>query len=236
MSIKKTILISLALGCGFISCKQKNKTVFSNQKILTTDNENSTSLEDVKNLPYFNTSDFTPTWTSNNDKVKKFHKISAFKFINQLGEEITNNTFKGSIYIANFFFTSCPSICIKLTSNMHQLQEMYSNDNEIKLLSHSVYPSFDTVDVLNEYAKRHNIDSKKWHLVTGEKEKIYKMAREAYFADDVFKTTNDESRFIHTENLILVDKKGHIRGVYKGTSPKEILRIQRHIEILKKEN
>jgi len=102
---------------------------------------------------------------------------------------------------------------------MHKLQEIYKDDDDIKLLSHSVYPSFDTVEVLKDYGERHNVIP----------------IREAYFADDVFKDTNDESRFVHTENLILIDKKGHIRGVYKGTLPEEVLRIQRHINILKLE-
>jgi len=226
MWIKK-IIVTVSLVSFFLSCKQKTEKIISGREIIST--------KKVTNLPYYNTPDFTPTWLSENDKPEKLHKIPMFSFTNQLGNKITNNTFEGSIYVANFFFTSCPNICIKLTNNMHKLQEIYKDDDDIKLLSHSVYPSFDTVEVLKDYGERHNVIPQKWHLVTGKKEIIYKMIREAYFADDVFKDTNDESRFVHTENLILIDKKGHIRGVYKGTLPEEVLRIQRHINILKLE-
>ncbi|KZS42425.1 electron transporter [Aquimarina aggregata] len=217
MLIKKISILIIFLGSFFISCKQETTTK-------------------IDKLPYYNTSDFTPTWLSSEDELKKFHKIPNFKFTNQLGNEVTNTNFKGYIYVANFFFTTCPSICIKLTNNMHMLQDIYSKDEEIKLISHTVFPSYDTVEVLKEYGDLRDVNPKKWHLVTGEKEKIYKLAREAYFADEIYNETNDENGFIHTENLILVDKDGHIRGVYKGTLPEEIKRIERHIEILKKES
>lgn len=212
-----------------ISCKQHSET---DQGVETSIKINTQKID---KLPYFNTPDFAPSWESNTDKLEGFHKIPEFNFKNQLGNEITNNTLKGSIYVANFFFTSCPNVCLQLTNNMHELQEIYADDDTIKLLSHTVMPSVDTIEVLKEYGEIHNIDPKKWYLVTGEKEKIYDLAREAYFADDLYKQTNDKNRFVHTENLMLVDKKGHIRGVYKGTQPDEIKRINRHIEILKKE-
>jgi len=223
------IIVGVFMGICLVSCKQHsatNKEAESDIKINT---------QKVNKLPYFNTPDFAPSWESNTDKLEGFHKIPSFNFKNQLGNEITNKTLEGSIYVANFFFTSCPNICLQLTSNMRELQELYADDDSIKLLSHTVMPSVDTIEVLKEYGELQNIDPKKWFLVTGEKEKIYDLAREAYFADDLYKQTNDKNRFVHTENLMLVDKKGHIRGVYKGTQPEEIKRISRHIEILKKE-
>jgi len=230
MWIKK-IIVLLSIGSCFLSCKQ----AIESQESMKSTETAATSIKKVEKLPFYNNPDFTPTWLSNDDELENFHRISDFNFKSQLGNEITNNTLKGYIYVAGFFFTSCSSICIDLTKNMHTLQEIYSDDDEIKLISHSVYPKVDTVEVLKEYGERHNIDPKKWYLVTGKKEKIYKLVREAYFADDVFKDTNDKSRFVHTENLILVDKNGHIRGVYKGTLPIEMKRIQRHIKILKRE-
>ncbi|WP_246615998.1 SCO family protein [Aquimarina litoralis] len=189
----------------------------------------------VDKLPYYNTSDFTPSWLPTDNELKKFHKIPDFKFKNQLGEEITYNDLRGHIYVANFFFTTCPSICAQLTSNMHILQDVYAKNDEIKFISHSVFPSYDTVEVLQKYGELHDVNPKKWYLVTGDEKEIYNLAREAYFADETYKQTNDKNGFVHTENLILIDKQGHIRGVYKGTSYQEIERIQRHIEILKRE-
>ena len=184
----------------------------------------------VDTLPYFNSAEFTPEWD-----VKR-HKIPSFSLINQNGETVTNSTYEGKIYIADFFFTTCPGICPKLTKNMGVIQDLYLEDNEVMLLSHSVMPWVDTVDKLRQYAHDNSVDSKKWNLVTGNQDDIYNLARTGYFADEDFTKTGDENEFIHTENFILVDKQGYIRGVYNGTIDLEIKRLQRHIDILKKEN
>ncbi|WP_179334475.1 SCO family protein [Winogradskyella costae] len=190
-------------------------------------------IEDIQvsatNLPYFESPDFTPKW----EKVK--HKIPDFSFINQNGINITNATYKGKIYIADFFFTTCPGICPKLTKNMNILQELYKENDDILLLSHSVMPWVDSVDKLETYALNNNVDSKKWNLVTGDKDQLYAIARNGYFADEDFKKTLDESEFIHTENFILVDKEGYIRGVYNGTIELDLQRLIRHIKLLEKE-
>ncbi|TYA92270.1 SCO family protein [Seonamhaeicola marinus] len=183
----------------------------------------------VNTLPYFNSADFTPSW----DKPE--HKIPAFAFTNQNGETITNTTFANKIYITDFFFTSCPGICPKLTKSMEAIQETYKNDSDIMMLSHTVMPWRDSVPVLKDYAVKHNVNDAKWHLVTGNKKALYAIARNGYFADEDFVKTQDESNFIHTENFILVDKKGFIRGVYNGTLPIDVERLKRHINILKKE-
>jgi protein SCO1/2 len=184
---------------------------------------------EITQLPYFNSPDFTPQWT------KGTHKIPHFSFTNQNGETVTNATYQDKIYVADFFFATCPGICPKLTKNMNSIQESYKNDANIMLLSHSVMPWHDTVEVLAEYAKNNTVKSSKWNLVTGDKEEIYNIARNGYFADEDFIKTQDESDFIHTENFILVDKEGYIRGVYNGTLEIDVLRLMRHIEILKNE-
>jgi len=180
-------------------------------------------------LPYFGTADFTPQW----EKVQ--HRIPDFSFFNQNGEKVSNANYTGKIYIADFFFTSCPGICPKLTKHMGELQEIYRNDPEVVLLSHSVMPWYDTVEVLKEYAEENGVDDSTWDLVTGEQSAIYKIAREGYFADEDFAKTQVESKFIHTENFILVDSEGYIRGVYNGTLEMELARLKRHIALLKKE-
>ncbi|MEM9141782.1 MAG: SCO family protein [Bacteroidota bacterium] len=184
---------------------------------------------EVEKLPYFNSAQFTPEWE------KRIHKIPGFSFTNQLGEEVTQRTFNGKIYVANFFFTVCPGICPKLTKNMGLLQKKYKNDPDILLISHSVMPWMDTVDRLSAYAMENAITLPQWHLVTGNRDSIYRMARKGYFADyEVIENTEAED-FIHTENFVLVDREGHIRGVYNGTLELEVKRLIRHIEILKKE-
>ncbi len=119
---------------------------------------------------------------------------------------------------------------------MNRLQEVFRNDPDVLLLSHTVMPWKDSVPVLKEYAIENGIDAKKWNLVTGDKDEIYDIARTAYFADEDFVKTQDENAFIHTENFILIDKKGRIRGVYNGTLEIETERILRHIKLLKKED
>lgn len=185
--------------------------------------------QQVERLPYFNSADFTPEWE------KGTHKIPQFSFINQNGEHITNSTFKGKIYVTDFFFTTCPGICPKLEKSMSSLQDTYKNDNDVLLLSHTVMPWVDTVEKLKSYSKKNKIDYKKWHLVTGNKDAIYSIARHGYFADEDFTKTKNEDEFIHTENFVLVDKQGYIRGVYNGTIALDLKRLKRHIDILKKE-
>lgn len=198
---------------------------------------NSETVNKETTLPFFNSADFTPQWISEKSKIyDSIHKIPSFEFVNQLGEKITNTTYEGKIYIADFFFTSCPGICPRLAKNMRKLQEAFKDDDDVMLLSHSVTPVKDSVPVLYSYAIENKVDAKKWNLVTGDKKVIYEIARKAYFADEDFVKTQDEDAFIHTENFILIDQKGRIRGVYNGTLAIETDRILRHIKLLKKES
>ena len=187
-------------------------------------------------LPVFNPSDFNPELVdiSLQNEVNG-HKVADFELFNQNGEKITQQNYENKIYVADFFFTSCPGICPKLTKNMASIQEAYKNDNDIMLLSHTVMPWRDSVPLLKDYAIKNNVLDNKWNLVTGDKDEIYQIARTGYFADEDFTKTQDESNFIHTENFVLVDKQGYIRGVYNGTLALDIQRLKRHIEILKKE-
>jgi len=227
---RKAGILTLLLATSLISCKNKSE---QSEQVISNNKKN--EMSKVDKLPYFNTPDFAPTWSSEINELKELHKIPNFSFTNQLGKQVTNASLEGKIYVANFFFTSCPDVCIKLTKSMYELQDIYTGDDAIRLISHSVMPSVDTIEVLKEYGERHNINPDKWDLVTGDKEKTYALAREAYFADDLYKETKDKNRFVHTENLILIDKNSHIRGVYNGTLPEEVQRIKRHIALLKKE-
>ena len=166
--------------------------------------------------------------------ISKYHKISDFELINQNGKTITQEYYKNKIYVADFFFTTCQSICPIMTKNMLDLQNELKNDKEILLLSHTVMPEIDSVQQLKKYAIENNIDEKKWNLVTGDKKQIYDLARKSYLA--VEDSEFGDFDMIHTENFMLIDKERQIRGFYDGTNKEEIKRLLSDIEILKKIN
>ena len=163
--------------------------------------------------------------------VSKYHKISDFSLINQNGDTITEKFYKGKIYVADFFFTTCQDICPIMTRNMHVLQEKLKNDGEILLLSHTVMPEVDNVEALKKYSIDYNVNDNQWNLVTGDKEQIYNLARKSYLAaEDVEFKKHD---LIHTENFVLIDKESQIRGFYDGTKIDEINLLLDDLKILK---
>ena len=165
---------------------------------------------------------------------KKYHTIADFSLINQNGKKITQEDYENKIYVADFFFTTCPSICPIMSDNMALIQKEILNENDVLLLSHSVTPQIDSVSQLKKYALEKGVNDKKWNLVTGDKKQIYELARKSYFA---VKTDGDGGPYdmIHTENFILVDKEKRIRGFYDGTNDKEIQKLLKDINILRAE-
>jgi protein SCO1/2 len=164
--------------------------------------------------------------------VKKYHTIADFSLTNQNGITITQSDYKGKIYIADFFFTTCPTICPIMTKNMAVIQEHISYDDDVLLLSHSVTPVIDSVAQLKKYALEKGVNDAKWNLVTGDKKQIYQLARKSYLA---VKSDGDGGPFdmIHTENFILVDKERRIRGFYDGTKTGDIEKLLKDLDILK---
>lgn len=162
---------------------------------------------------------------------KKFHSIADFSLTNQNGKTITQNNFGGKIYVADFFFTTCPTICIAMTENLLKVQEKIKNNPNVMLLSHSVTPEIDSIAQLKKYALEKGVIDQKWHLVTGEKKVIYELARKSYLA---VKEDGDGGDFdmIHTENFILIDPQRRVRGFYDGTDLEEIKRLLEELEIL----
>lgn len=217
----RQLLLYGMIALLFASC-QKKKPVRMNEEI---------------SLPYYIEETWTPEWIDEGDeRYSSIPMIADFEFTNQDGKVINNDTFTGKIYVTNFFFTICPSVCPKMTKNLDLIQERFLNDERVKILSHSVMPWVDSVATLKEYALRNEIDSKIWHLVTGDKRELYTMARESYFADEGFgKTVTSDEDFLHTENIMLVDQKRRLRGVYNGTLPLEMKRMIEDIETLLKE-
>lgn len=166
--------------------------------------------------------------------IQKNHTIADFKLINQNGETITNSNYKGKIYIADFFFTRCQTICIAMAYNMNELQEFYKNDDDIMFLSHSVTPVIDSVSVLKRYANRKGVIDGKWNVTTGPKKHIYELARKSYFAV-LDEGDGGEQDFIHTEQFVLVDKERRIRGYYDGTDKNDMEKLKKDIVLLKEE-
>lgn len=173
-----------------------------------------------KRLPIYSPSDVNPKLVDASVKhIQSNHTIANFNLINQNGEQVTNDTYKDKIYVADFFFTTCKTICIAMAYNMSELQEHYKNDKEIMFLSHSVTPVMDSVPVLKAYAETKGVIDGKWNVTTGDKKHIYELARKSYFAV-LDEGNGDENDFIHTEQFVLVDKERRIRGYYDGTEKK----------------
>lgn len=220
----KTLGLGLALLLLLLGCQEpKSKPVAPKTSRVTT-------------LPYYNEATFTPRWLSPNSyELDGFHQISDFQLLNQDGDTITPQTFAGKIYVTDFFFTTCPGICPKMTTNMALLQEEYMSDDEVFLLSHSVTPERDSVSVLKDFADFKDIKSPKWNLVTGDREEIYRLGRKDYFVEEDLGLKKESTDFLHTENFVLVDKQRHIRGIYNGLNANDISQLIADIETLKKE-
>lgn len=218
--MNKLFLNLLFVFLLILSCKNKKEALGSR----------------VDTLPYYSDASFTPKWIMpNSDALSRFHKIPAFNLTNQNGESITHETFENKIYVADFFFTTCPGICPMMTRNMHKIQEAFKTDTDILLLSHSVTPEKDSVSVLKEYALENNIQDQKWHLVTGDRKQIYTLGRQSYFVEENIGEPLGIDDFLHTENFVLVDKQKYIRGIYNGLNRTSIAQLILDIKTLQKQ-
>ncbi|WP_223154610.1 SCO family protein [Aestuariibaculum sediminum] len=202
------LIVPLLFVCQLISCKQ------------------------TKELPVYNPSDLNPEFVDVNlQNTNKNHTVSDFKLINQSGKIITQEDYKDKIYVVDFFFTGCPSICPIMTDNMVKIQNKFLNIEDVMLLSISVTPEIDSISVLKKYAHTKGVINTKWHITTGNKKHIYTLARKSYFAV-VEQGDGGLQDFIHTPNFILVDKKKQIRGIYDGTNELDIDRLEKDLLIL----
>lgn len=191
------------------------------------------ALQPVKRLPIYQPNMVNAELVDSTlQHVKKYHRIADFSLINQNGDTITQENYRNKIYVADFFFTTCPTICPIMTANLVEIQAALASDPEVLLLSHSVTPEIDSVAQLKKYAIEKGVNDAKWNLVTGDKKQIYELARKSYLAVQEY---GDGGPFdmIHTENFILVDKQRRIRGFYDGTKEEEMDRLLTDIEILK---
>jgi protein SCO1/2 len=166
----------------------------------------------------------------------KIHTIPPFSFTSQLGQKVSNKTTAGKIYVANFFFASCKNICPAMMTNLEKVQKTFKSDAGVLILSHSVTPLKDSVQALRKYADERHIDNKTWLLLTGDRDATYQLARQAYFADEAGGYGKKPDEFLHTENVVLIDTKGRIRGVYNASLAVEIDMLIEDIKRLQAEN
>ena len=193
------------------------------------------ALKPQKVLPIYNPSDVNPELVDSTIQYKsKYHTIADFSFVNQNGDTITQKNYEGKIYVADFFFTTCGSICPKMTTNLEEVQKAILNNPKVMLLSHTVFPETDSIPVLKAYAVKHGVVDSKWNLVTGDKKEIYTMARKSYLAVKLGRP-DQLYDMVHTENFVLVDQKHRVRGFYDGTDKEEIKRLLEDINFLCKE-
>ena len=201
-----SLLLIVSVGFSIISCGNSNRE-----------------------LPYIGEKEVNAKGDSVN------HSIPDFKFVNQEGDTITQDYFKGKIYITDFFFTSCPTICPVMKTQMLRIYEKFKDNPELGILSHTIDPRHDSVSVLKAYKEKLGVNTAQWQFVTGEQEKIYEIAQKSYMVSAMEdKAAVDEGGFVHSGAFVLVDKNRNIRGVYDGTKEIEVNKLIKDIELLLK--
>lgn len=189
-------------------------------------------LTPKKKLPIYNPSMVNSELVDSTvQHVSKYHTIADFSFTNQNGKTITQKDYEGKIYVADFFFTTCPTICPIMQDNMVKIQKAFKDNSKFKLLSHTVMPDIDSVPVLKKYALEKGVIDSKWNLVTGDKKDIFYIARKSYLAVKT-ETEGELYDMVHTENFILVDENKRVRGFYDGTNKEEVDRLIEDIDFL----
>ena len=185
-------------------------------------------------LPYYGDAAFTPVWLEGSDKaLDSFHAVPDFAFTNQDGETISSEVYDDTIYVATFFFATCPGICSPVNERVAKVQDAFADDDEVRILSHSITPEIDTVEVLHTYAADHGVQSGKWDLVTGDRDALYAVAKAGYFASEDMGDPEARGDFKHTENVLLIDKDRRIRGIYNGLSRGAMTNLIADIRLLK---
>ena len=163
-----------------------------------------------------------------------YHQVGDFALVNQDSMEISKKDVEGKIYVADFFFTSCPTLCPKMKTQMLRVYDSIQDDKDVLILSHTIDPEYDSVAVLKEFAEQLGAKSDKWHFLTGNKDEIYKLGQTSYMVT-AKEEPNEPGGYIHSGAFLLVDKDGHIRGVYDGTDPVEVNDLLKDLKILQQE-
>lgn len=173
-------------------------------------------------LPYMKASDFTPFWKDSKNEGISPATVSSFQFKNQSNQNLTENNMKGHVSLVNFFFTSCGFVCPRLMTQVQNVQKQLSSVSRLRIFSFSVMPEVDSPEILSGYAKSRNINLKNWDLITGDRASIYQLGRKVFRADRNPDGTVDNSEFIHSQAIYLVDSDLRIRGIYQSDKPNDI--------------
>ena len=200
----KNIVLSILISAFFWSCSQEKKLPFLGPKSVN----------------------------AKGDTL--YHQIPTFRFLNQDSVWVSEKEVEGKIYVADFFFTTCPTICPKMKTQMLRIYERYKERNDVRIISHSIDPEFDNTSVLKDYANRLHVEAPKWNLLTGDKAAIYKLGQKSYLVS-AQEDANEAGGFVHSGAFILVDKNRHVRGIYDGTVETEVNHLLEDMEILLKE-
>ena len=193
-------------------------------------------LDEEPRLPVFQPADINSELVDESIQDQKTnHHVLPFELYDQFGRTITLDSLDGRIFVADFFFTTCPDICKDMAEQKRRLQDAMSEDPNFAIVSHSVTPEIDTVEVMHAYGERQGAKRDRWYLLTGDKTEIYRLARKSYFAVVDGGGDGGPYDFIHTENFVLVDPLGQLRGFYDGTSADDVDRLIRDISVLRKE-
>ena len=202
------VLIPLAFVAWFFISKSENKP--------------------MRTLPYFGKKQTMQQGDTS------YHTVKPFAFVNQYNEKVTEETVNGKIYVTDFFFTTCQSICPIMSTELERVYKTFEKKPEVMILSHTVDPEEDSVNVMLNYAKLHGVNDKRWLFLTGDKKHLYDLARQGYLLN-AEEGNGGEEDFIHTQNFALVDKERHLRGFYDGTDSAEVSRLIIDIKLLLEE-
>lgn len=190
-------------------------------------------------LPYYVGTDLNPVWNRSPAQIERTRKLSPFELKDQTGKAVRLTDLDGKIAIVSFFYSHCPGICPQTTRNLKEIQKKFKNEKQVVMVSFSLTPEKDTPKVLDTYAKKNEIDFKKWHLLTGSRKEIYHLARESFNEDTFSRMENaqkplSKEDFLHSENVYLLDQNQQVRGVYAGMKMGSILELARDTETLLK--
>lgn len=184
-------------------------------------------------LPYYTDAAFTPLWlTAAEAERQNIHRIPGFEFRNQHGDIVNQDDVAGQVYVANFFFATCSGICPMIRDRLQAVQTAYAKEDDVVILTHTIRPTVDTEAVLQAYARINDIRPGKWHLLRGERDALYDFAQRAYFANEDLGQPQSDDNFLHSENVLLIDRRGHIRGIYNGLSETAIEHLVADIAVL----
>ena len=195
--------------------------------------------ETSSELPFYAEESFTPHWFESHDEIpQSFHRIGSFALVDQEGRPFTEAEVEGEVYVANFFFTACPGICPSTMASMSRLQEAFAGFDDVLLVSHSVTPEADSVAQLQAFAQQMQVVSDRWRLLTGDRAVIYDLGKHRYFTHEDEGEASDQPMdevFLHTESFVLVDRDGHIRGVYNGMNQTAVTQLVEDATVLREE-